>query len=100
MSETKHTPGPWEWDEDETCMRLMGALEPNCHGLQILNTSKKGYYPLAADARLIAAAPDLYAACEAVLDYLENGESNVNNRRLIPNLDRLRAALAKASPPQ
>ena len=51
MSETKHTPGPWAV--------VAGYKVPREMSLVTVCTSE-------SDARLIAAAPDLLAACESV----------------------------------
>jgi hypothetical protein len=76
MSDSKHTPGPWHWnprdpygvvaDGDELCR----VREP-------------------ADARLIAAAPDLLAAAKAMIENYEHDDAWVN----------LRAAVRRAAPP-
>ena len=62
------TPGPWEWREDPhgwSGPRLFaGDVEVLSGGSQIDNV---GVYASDADTRLIAAAPDLLAACEAAL---------------------------------
>lgn len=57
-----HTPGPWEWyvgrDYDQTIRKVGGGRLLSC-GSQFSG----GYEPDEADARLIAAAPDLLALC-------------------------------------
>lgn len=55
------TPAPWEWDEDEDVMRLMGAGDQGFHGDQILKAPKRGtpyaeYWPETKDAAFIAEA--------------------------------------------
>jgi len=53
--------------------------------------------PESKDARLIAAAPDLFAACEAASDYIErNAGSSASELRDV--LDAVRAAIAKVGP--
>lgn len=59
---TKHTPGPWgvergDWSEE-------GNVRFELTGIKVLK---------AADARLIAAAPDLLAFAELVLRGIESG---------------------------
>lgn len=63
----KHTPGPWRWEySDEECTRPIALAGP---GKDVILASEDATGPRAyvseADARLIAAAPDLYAACKA-----------------------------------
>lgn len=71
------TPGPWTVDELEWVI-LGSAGQHVC----------KLYYPnTEANARLIATAPDLLAACELALPHLVNEES----------ADAVRAAIAKAT---
>jgi hypothetical protein len=65
---SKHTPGPWtehKWNTEEHQISALGgtvALVSHSHSL-ISDESAD------ANARLIAAAPDLLAACEALLAY-------------------------------
>ena len=59
MTNVKHTPGPWEWSDDGNgnCWGRAGlkpcVLSATVHGLVYVDD---------ADARLIAAAPDLLEA--------------------------------------
>lgn len=72
MSErTQATPGPWFYAEDEHTWQLFGTW-PSGFCPQILKAPKRDtpyaeYWPNEADAQLICAAPDLLAACEAML---------------------------------
>ena len=67
----KHTPGPWRittdfigvYDKDARCIADMDS--ESAHEI--------GYDESLANARLIAAAPDLLAALEAVIDDLREG---------------------------
>ncbi len=87
MSEHKHTPGPWIVGISEDFsgwpmfrLRDMENSDPNAREAQ-------------ANARLIAAAPDLLAACESALALLGNpGDDG-------PVSTALRAAIAKAVQP-
>jgi len=60
MSEKKHTPGPWT---------LNSANQVVKHGDQsiIIANPYHGSMPTEANARLIAAAPELLEAAEAVI---------------------------------
>lgn len=66
MSEFKGTPGPWEYCEDDNVITGRGinplieiVPQSNPVGIEVRN----------ANARLIAAAPELLAACESYLEY-------------------------------
>lgn len=63
----EHTPGPW-----------------TARGFVVETTERKvAYTILTEDARLIAAAPDLLAALEDVLDYADPNERAVDIARAI-----------------
>ena len=110
MAESKHTPGPWVWDkplmhadtnratqamirlfDDNTCGRV---LMPSV-GVSYLvgddertNGVLRAYIEVEpADARLIAAAPDLLEACEEALCCFDSPG---------PVADELAAAISKA----
>lgn len=66
MSEAKHTPGPWQADgpfvRDGTCsVADARPTHADVTGDEVL-----------ANARLIAAAPELLAACKALMDGLDD----------------------------
>lgn len=97
MSETKHTPGPWEWDEPSnwygTAARVM-VREPYGKIAQVQLSGWKPRSMAIANARLIAAAPDLLAACEAALEACElEMQFILDNNKL---RETLQAAIAKA----
>ncbi len=81
MSDNKHTPGPWVWDYK---WRLNGSNK------ECVTFARGGWEPFLADAALIAAAPDLLAACEmAVLTI-------INDTNEQETMDALRTAIKKA----
>ena len=92
--EDEHTKGPWEIG---TC--------GNCNVVHFDGDDIRGvaYATHKANARLIAAAPDLLAACEASLDNavvsgLEEDGTTSKSWRLRPNIvSQLRAAIARAT---
>lgn len=116
MTEPKFTPGPWRI-EDETTL-VWGACNPDdtsSYGMgypitecRTTNISSWAKGPDAeegiANARLIAAAPDMYEALEAVLPFVpisfattsRPGNANEKNEKLAAALSQARAALAKA----
>lgn len=73
-----HTPGPWatfEIEDSRTRRPLVGVTVDNgpadvahCSGFD----SQRGADEERANARLIAAAPDLLAACERALSWLSS----------------------------
>lgn len=74
--ETKHTAGPWTWYGDE-------LLSPS----EFVMGASKGNWPKDNDARLIAAAPEMYAALK-----MAEGSRAVDD----PTFDAIRSAIAKA----
>lgn len=93
------TPGPWEWVAYHDDQRYLAASQRvdnspiwDCAVLAADGAEGDLYIRIRQeDARLIAASPDLLAACEFALECLvdwdrENGEAG----------DMLRAAIAKA----
>lgn len=63
MSESKHTPGPWF--VEEPLHRFIRSLAGKSPFVAELNILDKTHGEHMANARLIASAPDLLAACEA-----------------------------------
>jgi hypothetical protein len=93
---TTHTPGPWHASklEDRSAFNIFmpgycsaGASVHHCSNA----TDCMGSLVVEANARLIAAAPDLLAALQAVADYWAGGD-------VPPEIDALmRAAIARAT---
>lgn len=70
MIEAKHTPGPWKVSgRRRQVIGRHGAIP--CL-LARVNVAASGV-ECDANARLIAAAPDLLAACEAAIQFIRNG---------------------------
>lgn len=70
---TQHTPGPWRWEHDvsEDAMRLVGlkgeiVLQPVC---DCGERTPSALIENPANARLIAAAPDLWEACKGYVKW-------------------------------
>ena len=84
-----HTPGPWEWAEDVDGWGREG-LSPDV----IRPTVNERIRVDDANARLIAAAPDLLDALKIAMDYMSfhNGEYDCQDQ-----LDLINAAIAKAT---
>ena len=81
----QHTPGPWEATQVQTVIaggdQLIADCATGCRGLTCQERD--------ANARLIAAAPDLLEACAALIACHDNGGTDVA-------LALGRAAIAKA----
>lgn len=103
MGELKATPGPWEWvgNDIETPLRIVMSSRVKCGafcygGDVVLDITNP------ADAHLIAAAPELYAALEEAIDCgmvptssaIDGGASA--HSRQVRAADQIRAAMAKA----
>lgn len=89
-----HTPGPWELLIDKKNKTAMvsagGRMAIDCDG------SGDGFAQVCANARLIAAAPDLLKELDHLVRLLEPLEQSLN----VPGLATLngaRAAIARAS---
>lgn len=95
--ETKHTPGPWHVEPDQPSHGA--ALCVVAEGAVIARTPECGAYGDAeqaideANARLIAAAPELAILAEAFVSYLE--DNSKSPRRRAACLAEARAVLAK-----
>lgn len=92
MSEVKHTPGPW----------LVRTLEN--FGFNVVHYVGGDKFNIALvaktgnehDARLIAAAPDLLEALEAVNQVMFDGILNSDGRDIQSAIEKMCAAIAKA----
>ena len=94
---TKHTPGPWSAEE----CRSGFAVYAYKSGEAVVQTEddegRYGTIANEANARLIAAAPELLDACEALARLCERfGVNPVTVSGGPSSLDRARAAIAKA----
>lgn len=102
MSKTQHTPGPWEYDTEladagnkstPIYTEAPGADADLFEAVCIIphdDITAAGYTQIKANARLIAAAPDLLDALKEILD-----NAIVPYRG--PMFDKARAAIAKAT---
>jgi len=89
----KHTPGPWE--TDKVAVRSGG---PNGRQICLCEITVRGrpydetYDEAIANARLIAAAPDLLEALKEWVGYVPSSTDEIEQARI----DRAIAAIAKA----
>lgn len=86
--ETKHTPGPWRaaWNANRNANRLWAGVdcgdEQDPHRAEVCTVcvenikldDDEAWDRAKADVRLIAAAPALLAACEAVVNAWDYGD--------------------------
>ncbi len=83
----QHTPGPWQFDGLDKIIGDQGNAEV-CQVWGAAVEDQDGY----ANARIIAAAPDLLEACKCALNSLDM----IGATRGSPITTQLRAAIAKA----
>ena len=120
MTEAKHTPGPWHVEDPLGCglgdhlwivqegktpqvydwrnLAVVCSDDPDdCENGQPITVAERD-----ANARLIAAAPDMLAAMLGVMDILGRAESNASGNPewgyVSPRIAAVRAAIAKATP--
>ena len=76
----EHTPGPWKWENEYAPTSLLAGKkevllvdddgscgDPDCCGSPSFHIGIKNE----ADSKLIAAAPELYEACQYIQNYAE-----------------------------
>ena len=96
MSETKWTPGPWEVCDlsirDGVPVHEITSLHDSCWIAQVQDHRNcSGTLPGSANAHLIAAAPELYEALEALVPFVNGAFEGAMQR-----VKSARAALRKA----
>ena len=97
MTETKHTPGPWKARKGFHADTIEifhpdKSVKPPFYPCEIATiASDRDTAKAKANARLIAAAPELLEALQAFVKYADD----VNDDS--PELDRARSAIAKAT---
>ncbi len=101
VTNAPHTPGPWRASQTfplgDYCIHAAGIPQQ----LAYLRESTVVNWPLEANARLIAAAPDLLAALNVVVAMAEDflTDPTQDHDHLLTALDGCRAAIAKAQQP-
>jgi hypothetical protein len=98
-----HTPGPWTVVADDTVYAFPPSTDPKAIAAGYANDAQLiAEVSVAEDARLIAAAPDLLEAMEAVSDewdaYIGSGDTEGHDDPVLvgEKVADLRAAIAKA----
>ena len=102
MSETKHTPGPWETDRNNVHLTQIATIHQclNNDWVEVWSPNALGASEeeMEANARLIAAAPDLLAALESIASmYDYEAACGDLASRLYEATCLARAAIAKAT---
>jgi hypothetical protein len=90
---TEHTPGPWEISQEPPRWIIQAKGEI---GKKAVAYMVGDFVKCAANARLIAAAPELMAALEDMLEFAANVHAGRNQSINYSGMDRARAAIAKA----
>ena len=92
--ETKHTTGPWVIDWNVSRLDIFGSDETTLvASLRRSPLSQAIDEAARANARLIAAAPDLLDSLSEIFDYAGGADSALHDEYV---MDRARAAIAKA----
>jgi hypothetical protein len=86
---TQHTPGPWYIDCQNESAAIGYRAIIDGDGYTVCSPSPMGQ----ANARLIAAAPDLLAALEVVREYMDHAADQFSYEDIV----QIRAAIAKAT---
>lgn len=98
MTQATHTPGPWGCADTSYHAHDYRLSRPNGEHLPV-NAPYNDHSEQRANARLIAAAPDLLAALEAVLaawDEPYYGDLDMARDTMFDAIEPARAAIAKA----
>lgn len=98
--DAQHTPGPWGiescYDGGRTICEMRSAERLVCVNATE-DADPRGYYATDANARLIAAAPDLLAALLLLKSWVDNWSPDFTNDPEWPgDAEKIRAAIAKA----
>lgn len=98
---SKHTPGPWQAALERGCHGVIASTLPEGRANFVAIVGNDGDNPEReperfANARLIAAAPELLEAWVALVGHFELFDREYLSRRLNEKLDAGRAAIAKA----
>jgi hypothetical protein len=110
MSEVKHTPGPWKWEENSvsssahTCIEVrqdLGKTEYSGQIAYMQSAEHVGLMPrgeVMANASLIAAAPDLLESLQELVEIVQSAIDNKSSQYLDSfTLQPARAAIAKST---
>lgn len=98
MTKTQHTPGPWKAIGNPYSDKARDVIAPNGNRIAALNGAAFDYSSeVAANARLIASAPDLLTALENMVAHFPFWASKLEMKQIDRDAVALaRAAIAKA----
>lgn len=104
MTEAKHTPGPWHLEEmgyNSSSYYIRGSSESGDRLTigkgAVAHIPRSTVNPMEANARLIAAAPELLEALKAMIDAERVYESGVRSSEELAALEKAHAAITKAT---
>ena len=83
---TLHTPGPWHYSTSEHGVIDVFADDGACHIATVDTENIDEIKYAKADARLIAAAPELLRALEQVRDFRVESRVNADGNEMLDNL--------------
>ena len=92
---TNHTPGPWHICGHDNGDLIMAVGDDEAVLATVYGTAQDEY---AANARLIAAAPELFEACQQLLDYVEMTlahDSSMSVNQIMEALKRVKSHTAE-----
>ena len=94
----KHTPKPWVCTlNGQVSRETAGGLMPVADTYVCTNTYEPSGEVVAANAKLISAAPDLLEACEGLRDLCRENTSDVETRILKHLVNVINPAIKKAT---
>lgn len=102
MSEVKHTPGPWAAGRPDMATIVDGVdskwiYDGDDQYVAVASGRIGGEWSeVTANAHLIAAAPDLLAACRICIEICEEGDTGAPFKRVVEAMIAAAAAVAKA----
>jgi hypothetical protein len=93
-----HTPGPWILSESDSAASSFGIADANGSSIASVGDGRHDGAPeeSAANARLIAAAPDLLDACMTLAEVASDSVELGDWPELIKAIEQADAAIAKA----
>lgn len=98
-TQPQHTPEPWMFDGEDKCLIVDQSQEPDaicdCNPSFSPANNKRQLAVCQANARLIATAPDLLAACKAHDEWFDLVKQNYPE--MVRPYEQGRAAIAKAT---
>ena len=98
MTERQHTPGPWTYTNERGCFRIIRQNAPE-HSMSLIAMTSGQSWIDEDNARLIAAAPDLFRFAQQIFNAIDTGILHFEtpaDETLATVLTKGRAATSKA----